>query len=172
MQYPLRSLKTNFVALRMKWAFKKYLERQIMYLTVRANEATHILHDTQDFDIHLTAEVEFLTDRSQSYVLGRSDKNSTVWIDVLQCFDNCKMLVWCSGRRVWREKRTNGRSAYRAAREKWPYAKRRLSVWICSCDILKVLLHITMLLATNFRRFPKILQKLPEDQTNVSEHYP
>jgi len=73
----------------MKWAFKKYLERQIMYLTVRANEATHILHDTQDFDIHLTAEVEFFTDRSQSYVLGRGDKNSTVWIDVLQCFDNC-----------------------------------------------------------------------------------
>ena len=64
-----------------------------MYLTVWANEATHILHDTQDFDIHLTAEVEFFTDRSQSYVLGSSDKNCTVWIDVLQCFDNREMLV-------------------------------------------------------------------------------
>lgn len=64
-----------------------------MYLTVRANEAAHILNDAQHFDIHLTAEVEFFTDRSQSYVLGRSDKNCTVWIDVLQCFNNCKMLV-------------------------------------------------------------------------------
>lgn len=64
-----------------------------MYLTVRANEAAHILNDAQHFDIHLTAEVEFFTDRSQSYVLGRSDKNCTVWIDVLQCFNNSKMLV-------------------------------------------------------------------------------
>lgn len=64
-----------------------------MYLTVRANEATHILDDAQDFDIHLTAEVEFFTNRSQSYVLGGGDKNCTVWIDVLQRFDNREMFV-------------------------------------------------------------------------------
>ena len=67
------------------------------YLAARADKAAHVLHDTDDGELHLLAEVELFTHIGHGDLLRRGHDDRTVDLGSLQVLHHGDVLVGSTG---------------------------------------------------------------------------